>query len=68
VSHIGHLGGVLVGWVLLRRGGQAGGTLSVGQLRNRWRRYRMKQRLRAVRYEEHQQRTRRRDGDDKTLH
>jgi membrane associated rhomboid family serine protease len=68
VSHIGHLGGVLVGWILLRRGGQTGGVLSVGQLRNRWRRYRMKQRLRAVRYEEHQQRARRRDGDDKTLH
>ncbi|MCH2172644.1 rhomboid family intramembrane serine protease [Myxococcota bacterium] len=50
VSHIGHLGGVVVGWLLLRRDGPRGGQpLTVSQLRKKWDRYRMKRRLRAVR-------------------
>jgi membrane associated rhomboid family serine protease len=68
VSHIGHLGGVLVGWLYLRRSGTAGKILSWNQLKHRWRRYRMRQKLRAVRYEEHEARRRRRDSDDQTLH
>ncbi|MCH6552439.1 MAG: rhomboid family intramembrane serine protease [Planctomycetes bacterium] len=67
VSHIGHLGGVLVGWLYMRRSGHGGSVLTFGQLRNRWRRYRMRQRLRAVRYEEYPRRNRDRDND-KTLH
>lgn len=66
VSHVGHLGGVLVGWLYLRRQAGTGRVLTVTQLRNRWRRYKMRQRLRAVRYEEHERRARR--DDDKTLH
>ncbi len=66
VSHVGHLGGVLVGWLYLRRQSGTGRVLTVTQLRNRWRRYKMRQRLRAVRYEEHERRARR--DDDKTLH
>ncbi len=53
VSHIGHLGGVLVGWIYLRRQGEAG-RLSLEQLKYRWRRYRMRKRLRAVQTEERQ--------------
>jgi membrane associated rhomboid family serine protease len=66
VSHIGHLGGVVVGWLYMRRQGQVPGLFSASQLRNRWRRYKMRQRLRAVRYEEHSRR--KRHDDDKTLH
>ncbi len=67
VSHIGHLGGVVVGWLLLRQRGEAGSLLSLKHLRYRWRRYRMRQKLHAVRDEEYQARRRQRD-DDHTLH
>ena len=46
VSHVGHLGGVLVGLFLLSRDGDAGVT--VGQLQHRWKRWRMRRRLRAI--------------------
>ncbi len=66
ISHIGHLGGVLFGWLYLRRSGQAGSaTLSLRQLRNRWHRYRMRRKLRAVRHEEFQRRRRPDDDDDR---
>ncbi len=65
VSHVGHLGGVLVGWLYLRRDGTTGSLFNLKQLRYRWRRYRMRQKLRAVRMEEHEQRRRR---DDHTVH
>jgi membrane associated rhomboid family serine protease len=55
VSHVGHLGGVLVGWLYLRRegGGAAQQPLFTWeQLKYRWRRYRMRRRLRAVQYQE----------------
>ncbi|MDH3519360.1 MAG: rhomboid family intramembrane serine protease [Myxococcales bacterium] len=61
VSHVGHLGGVLVGWLYLRRSGDAGSLLSLEQLKYRWRRYRMRQRLRAVQHEEWEARKRRDD-------
>jgi membrane associated rhomboid family serine protease len=48
VSHTGHLGGVLVGWLLLRSQGDAQGLPSLEQIRWRWRRWRMRRRLRAV--------------------
>ncbi len=67
VSHTGHLGGVIVGWLLLRRRGEAGSLFSLKHLRYRWRRYRMRQKLRAVRSEEYQARRRQHD-DDHTLH
>jgi membrane associated rhomboid family serine protease len=66
ISHIGHLGGVLMGWLYLRRKGEAGRTLSMEHLKYRWKRYRMRQKLRAVRYEESQ--ARRRRDDDQRLH
>jgi membrane associated rhomboid family serine protease len=67
VSHIGHLGGVIVGWLLMRRRGEAGNVLTLKHLRYRWRRYRMRQKLRAVHQEEYQARRRPHD-DDHTLH
>jgi len=71
VSHIGHLGGVLVGWLWLRRGGGTGNhrllpTLS--EIRYRWHRYRMRRRLHAVRREEVEERERARRNDDHTIH
>lgn len=56
VSHVGHLGGVLVGWILLWRDGRTQGVLSLGKLKYRWRRWRMRQKLHAVRREEQRDR------------
>jgi membrane associated rhomboid family serine protease len=62
ISNVGHLGGILVAWIYLRRKGEAGSrALSLGHLKYRWKRYRMRQKLRAVRYEEAEARRRRRD-------
>jgi uncharacterized membrane protein len=62
ISNVGHLGGILVAWIYLRRKGEAGSRiLSPGHLKYRWKRYRMRQKLRAVRYEEAEARRRRRD-------
>jgi membrane associated rhomboid family serine protease len=66
VSHVGHLGGVLVGWLYLRRSGHAGSLMTLSQLKYRWRRYRMRSRLRAIREEEFE--SRRRHDHDRTLH
>jgi membrane associated rhomboid family serine protease len=57
VSHVGHLGGVLVGFVALRAMGH-GGRIGLGQLRWRFRRWRMRRQLRAVRLEELRERER----------
>ncbi len=61
VSHIGHLGGVFVGWILLRRMGIDGG-LSFDKLRWRLRRWKMRRNLRAVRNEDE------RRHNDRTIH
>lgn len=65
VSHLGHLGGVLVGWILLRTSGVGSRLPTVAQLQYRWRRWRMRRRLRAVRNEDWQASSRNgsRDGD-----
>jgi len=53
VSHVGHLGGVLVGWLWLRRQGRTAHVLpSLSQLRYRWSRWRMRRRLQSIRREE----------------
>ena len=67
VSHTGHLGGVIVGWLLLRHGGTATGLPTWNQVKWRWRRHRMRQKLRAVRLDDDAARSRARD-DDRTLH
>ena len=63
VSHVGHLGGVLMGWLYMRRRGETQRLFTLDQLKYRWRRYRMRQKLRAVQDEERE--TRRRDRDRK---
>jgi membrane associated rhomboid family serine protease len=66
ISHIGHLGGVLVGWIYMRRHGEGGRLLSVRSLRYRWRRYRMRQKLREARFED--QRRRDHERRNRTIH
>jgi membrane associated rhomboid family serine protease len=70
VSHVGHLGGVVVGYLLLQRQGLTGSVawLSLRGLRHRWHRYRMRSRLRAVRREEWQARDSSRRHDDHSVH
>ncbi len=48
VSTVGHLGGVLAGWILLRRSRKERLLPSLSSLKYRWRRYRMRRNLRAV--------------------
>ena len=68
ISHIGHLGGVLMGWLYLRRRGEAGSrTLSLDHLKYRLKRYRMRRKLRSVQLDEWESRRRRQD-DDQRLH
>jgi len=65
ISHVGHLGGVLVGWLYMRRQGETRNPFSLEQIKYRWRRHRMRQKLRAIQYEEFE---RRRDDDDRRMH
>jgi hypothetical protein len=67
ISHVGHLGGVLMGWIYMQRKSEAGGqALSIKSMMYRFKRYRMRQKLRAVRYEEWERN--RRSDDDRRLH
>jgi membrane associated rhomboid family serine protease len=66
VSHVAHLGGVVVAWFYLRRQGQGKVLPSLNQLKFRLNRWRMRRRLRAVRREESSGRSR--DHDDRTIH
>jgi membrane associated rhomboid family serine protease len=68
ISHIGHLGGVIVGWLYLRRSGGAGALFSFSQLRARWKRHQMRRKLRALHYEEFEARRREREDDDRRFH
>ncbi|HKX46759.1 MAG TPA: rhomboid family intramembrane serine protease [Planctomycetota bacterium] len=66
VSHIGHLGGLLVGWIYLIREGRTPGAPTLDNLKHRWRRYRMRQRIRALHEEDRRERSERfRDDDDR---
>jgi membrane associated rhomboid family serine protease len=56
VSHAGHLGGVVVGWIYLVREGRTPGAPTFETLKYKWRRFQMRQRLRAVRDEEERRR------------
>lgn len=48
VSHVGHVGGIVVGWIYLVQEGRTPNVLTWKTLQKRWHRYRMQQRLRAV--------------------
>jgi len=58
VSHIGHLGGVIVGWIYLLNEGRTPGAPTLQSLGYKIRRYRMRQKLRAVKMEEERDRDR----------
>ncbi|MDJ0789216.1 MAG: rhomboid family intramembrane serine protease [Myxococcota bacterium] len=63
VSTVGHLGGVVAGWILLRRMGINGG---ITFLEWQWRRWKMRRNLKAATAEE---RARKRwNNDDRTFH
>lgn len=78
VSHLGHLGGVLVGWIYLVREGRTPGAPNIKTLKLRYQRYMMRKKLRAVHDDERRKRddprnprnSRRRDNDrnDRTYH
>jgi len=52
VSHIGHLAGVLVGWIYLVNEGRTPGAPTPQSLLLKWRRYRMRQKIRSVHRDE----------------
>jgi len=64
VSHTGHLAGVLVGWIYLVNEGRTPGAPTPQGLMHKWRRYRMRQKIRAVHREDQQERNRFRNDDD----
>ncbi len=66
VSHIGHLGGVVVAAFVLRA--ELSNYFSFRSLRHRWHRYRMRHRLRAVRREEWERRRRIDDDPPPPVH
>jgi membrane associated rhomboid family serine protease len=69
ISHVGHLGGAVVGWVYLVREGRTPGAPTMNTLKFRWKRYRTRQKLRAVHDEARRENSaRRRDDDDRTYH
>ena len=68
VSHVGHFGGVLAAWILIRREHGASLLPNVASLRWRLKRWRMRRQLRAVRLEDDQWRRRAREHDDHRIH
>jgi len=68
VSHVGHLGGVVVACLWMARGGNGRLLPSVAQLKLRWRRLRMRNRLRSVQRKELAWRERGRRGSDRVDH
>lgn len=61
VSHTGHLAGVLVGWIYLLNEGRTPGAPTLKTLGLRLRRWRMRQKIRAVHREDRELRMRDRD-------
>lgn len=64
ISHTGHLAGVLVGWIYLVNEGRTPGAPNVQTLLLKWRRYRMRQKIRAVHKEDKRDRDSDRDDDN----
>jgi len=65
VSHVGHLGGVAVGWIYLVREGRTPGAPTIEGLKFKWKRYRMRQKIRAMHEEERRRRQHWDDDDDR---
>ncbi|MCG8590746.1 MAG: rhomboid family intramembrane serine protease [Proteobacteria bacterium] len=66
ISHTGHLGGVLVGWLYLLQEGRTPGAPTWKTIQHKWRRYKLRQQLRAVRQDEWRDRDR--FDDDRRFH
>lgn len=65
VSSMGHVGGILVGWYYLVREGRTPGAPTFDTLKLRWRRYRMRQKIRAVHEQDRRERQQKwRDEND----
>ena len=65
ISHVGHLGGVLVGWIYLLNEGRTPGAPTLQGLMHRWKRYQMRKKIRAVHREDAEERARfHRENDD----
>jgi membrane associated rhomboid family serine protease len=64
VSHTGHLAGVLVGWIYLVNEGRTPGAPTPQTLLLQWRRYRMRQKIRAVHQEDKRDRQGSNDDED----
>ncbi|MBW2426537.1 MAG: rhomboid family intramembrane serine protease [Deltaproteobacteria bacterium] len=64
VSHIGHLAGVIVGWIYLVNEGRTPGAPTPQTLLLKWRRYRMRQKIRAVHREDKRSRDQWPNDDD----
>jgi hypothetical protein len=67
VSHIGHLGGAVVGWIYLVNEGKTPGAPTLQGLQHKFRRHQMRQKLRAVRTEKDSDRKRWQD-DHRNFH
>ena len=65
ISSLGHLGGAAVGWIYLLNEGKTPGAPTLQGLSHKWKRYQMRQKLRAVRMEEERDRSRWHNDDDK---
>ncbi len=66
ISHVGHLGGVLVGWIYLIREGKTPGAPTLKTLKLRYQRHAMRKKLRAVHDEARRERDEQRN--DRTYH
>jgi membrane associated rhomboid family serine protease len=64
ISHIGHLAGVFVGWIYLVNEGRTPGAPTPQSLLLKWRRYRMRQKIRSVHRDDENDQTRWKDDDD----
>ena len=68
VSHLGHLGGVLVGWIYLVREGKTPGAPNLRTLSLRYQRYAMRNKLRAVHDDEKRRKRDNHRNNDRTFH
>ena len=67
ISHAGHLGGVVVGWIYLVREGRTPGAPTIQSLKHRYQRYRMRHKIRMVHDKERREQKKRwseRNDDD----
>jgi len=59
ISTLGHLGGVMVGWIYLVNEGRTPGAPTPQSLLHKWRRYQMRRKIRAVHDQDRRERQRR---------